>query len=529
MERKKYNPEIDVNYFAKAERSTDDILSKGVVIYIIVFYIVGFFLTAIITAILVTIYLYTKRWDIRLRKLSDSTKANKYSQAKIFGVATTGLILNLYILSLDIVSVVTLQNENNTVVPEEDLALLPIFVLALGLLATGINVILLLSSFYQCFKMAFFFMAISTLCPSFSLLTHLPYILIAFLNDAYHASSVLTFYAVVCFVLFGASELMYGTCQNALINSEHGQFNFEKIIIKHGVMVQKGETQLQGCEVVINLTKGTNLKMNFDQVVEVNLNAVTSCELKLKEVVEILNGDHITLTPEQNAECNLISTVDHEEAVINCSLQLPNDIEVRVEERRYMFTVENNALEINEVKLVKQTLHCCPKCSKTKCGILITFMFTIPIFIAILLVLIALLTGFLVLIPINNAFTDTPTRLIGIYQSVAVIVGIYIIYKKFFHKTPSIEKVVKKRETHISPEQAANHDNWQQLSENERVTEFYSRIANIVANYKDLSQLEAHIGNMEEYLRQITNMQALAGSSSKQHGRVDCRPASSHL
>lgn len=71
IERKRFNPEIDDNYFAKAQQKTDsgsdDILKEPVANLIIAFYIISIVFVVLITVMLLMMYRYSKRWDTKLK------------------------------------------------------------------------------------------------------------------------------------------------------------------------------------------------------------------------------------------------------------------------------------------------------------------------------------------------------------------------------------------------------------------------------------------------------------------------------
>ena len=77
----------------------------------------------------------------------------------------------------------------------------------------------------------YLFLALSTLPPVISFTVHLPYITIAYLNDASHATSMFIYYTLVVFAFFSAIDLTYSTYIDALIiarekpsqNNEEGQ------------------------------------------------------------------------------------------------------------------------------------------------------------------------------------------------------------------------------------------------------------------------------------------------------------------
>ena len=103
----------------------------------------------------------------------------------------------------------------------------------------------------------------------------------------------------------------------------------------------------------------------------------------------------------------------------------------------------------------------------------------------LLLALIALIACVLIFVPINNAFADAPNRLIAFYQSADILVAAYIAYDKFFKDKPSLEGVIKKRRRNIPNDRERTDEEWQQLSNDEKVDAFYSRIVSLAADYSD--------------------------------------------
>ena len=187
-----------------------------------------------------------------------------------------------------------------------------------------------------------------------------------------------------------------------------------------------------------------------------------------------------------NNICSLKSSKLDEESKVRLDLSFiewVNVQQVDLQKHVIILEEENSNITVHGGKLLRQTLHCCPTCTKNELGIRATFIFTIPLFMIILLCLIVLVTAILVIIPINNAFSDAPNRRIGFYQSVLVLIGAYFAYKKFFKKRPSLHSAVNHREKFIRLEEGDNEDDWQQMSKNERVNAFYSKIVDIVANH----------------------------------------------
>lgn len=234
IEKKKFNPEIDEDYFARSERNTENLLTSAAAIYIFVFHIVGFAIAVGITVLLLWIYFNTKRWDKKLFKMgSERNKFYKYSQSRIFSIALTSGILMLYILALDITAIVTLKDKTPALTDRNiDDNILPYIMLSFDSLMVVFWCICWTLSFVTCCKNSkckfigkhqCFIQAVSTVGPVFTLVIHLPYIAIAYLNDAAYATSTFIYYMVVLFVIFGALELTYGTFQQALISRDEQQ------------------------------------------------------------------------------------------------------------------------------------------------------------------------------------------------------------------------------------------------------------------------------------------------------------------
>ena len=307
---------------------------------------------------LLLIYLTTKRWDNKLKKKAETKKANKYSQSKIFSVACTIVFMNLYALILDCFAIHSIK-QGHVPIDEPYIHALPYYVIVidiLGMLVWTFFWIFSLCAYIRSSNNEYMGLALSMTGPCMSVVVHLPYIAIAYMNDASYATSIFIYYTVVIFVIFGILDLSYGTCQGAIINVRHG------------------------------------------------------------------HNHH------QDQEC-----------------------------------------------------YCC--CPSKEWGRRGCFIIIIPLFTLLVLVLAAMITAALVIVPISKAFSDVPNRLLGFYQTAIVLVGAYVLYRSFFKKTPSIARAVKDREDYIETENIKNKDKWDQLSNDEKVAEFYSRLVDILANH----------------------------------------------
>ena len=364
MQRASIDPVIDENYFARAEENDQDDLSTPRARYILSFYIVGLVFTAIIIIALLLIYLNTKRWDTILENKAETGKVNKYTQSKIFSIAATTFFINVYALILDSITLYTIVDKH-VIINEHYINALPYYVTVIdsvgALFWLGCWTASLCS--YCCEKgHEYMCLVLSTLGPVLSLAVHLPYIAIAYLNDASYATSMFIYYTVTIFVVFGTLDLTYGTCQGAIINARFG------------------DQEKRGC------------------------------------------------------------------------------------------------------------YHCCPRGEKKR---RYTFIFIIPLFTLLILVFAGMITAALVIIPISRAFSDVPNRLLGFYQTAIILIGAYLVYRKFFKKRPTLDLVVKERKQMIPTDTVNSREEWEQLSKDEKVEQFYSRFVDIIANYPIEKQVEA--------------------------------------
>ena len=238
IQRASIDPVIDENYFARAEENDQNDLSTPRARYILSFYIVGLLFTVIIIIVLLLIYLNTKRWDTILHNKVETRKANKYTQSKIFSIAATSFFVNVYALILDSVGLYTIVDEH-MIINEHYLHALPYYVTAIDIVGVlfwmGCWIASLCSYCLEDFeneeylcsccckkRQEYKCLALSTLGPVLSLVVHLPYIAIAYLNDASYATSIFIYYTVTVFVIFGTLDLTYGTCQGSIINAKFG-------------------------------------------------------------------------------------------------------------------------------------------------------------------------------------------------------------------------------------------------------------------------------------------------------------------
>ena len=246
-----YNPEIDENYFARTKKNTENPFTSRISIYTLVFYIAGFFITGIITVLMLWLSYNTDHWDkVLIKMVNKQINAYKDTKSKIFSISLTTGILMLYILALDVVAVVTLKDKHSILtdgnVDDRDLPLIVLSIDSLMVITWGLCWI---PSCMTCCKCCcknlrdkrYLLQAISIIGPIFTLVVHLPYISISYLNDASYASSIFIYYTVVAFVIFGSLRLTYGTFQQAI----HSRKQHNECIINHSISIFHNLPSLQ--------------------------------------------------------------------------------------------------------------------------------------------------------------------------------------------------------------------------------------------------------------------------------------------
>ena len=233
---KSFNPSIDENYFARSEIDTEDILPVSTADFIVAYYVAGFIIVILITAILLWTYRVTHHWDKKLMRLSKRSRANKYAQSKIFSVAVTTGVLIVCVLVLDCLGIKTLR-ENKPILQTRNIddRLLPYMVLVFDVILSAVWLLCWICSCgkwicnYRNFDYAndesaeYLLLALSILPTVISFTVHLPYITIAYLNDASHATSMFIYYTLVVFAFFSAIDLTYSTYIDALIIAREKQ------------------------------------------------------------------------------------------------------------------------------------------------------------------------------------------------------------------------------------------------------------------------------------------------------------------
>ena len=134
---------------------------------------------------------------------------------------------------------------------------------------------------------------------------------------------------------------------------------------------------------------------------------------------------------------------------------------------------EPEKLLIKEVELTNssETLSLRQRCMILPCMVIL---------ICLTLFGIVFTAAYLVVIPINGSISDAPNRLIGVYQTIFLLLGIYIGYKTFFKRKISLQYVVENSVKSLSSDKEIDDNRWSLMSKEEKLAEFYKTKAEMI-------------------------------------------------
>ena len=344
------------------------------------------------------------------------------------------------------------------------------------------------------------FLRLSSVGPVFALLMHAPFIINAYLNDAFYSQSIFIYYSVIISIGFLLlKQLAIYTCLSSVWQARHTErenpihMNNAKLILCQGTLKFKrnGSKTVQTVQIT-----GGNLNLNCD---EANL---------VRERLIFVNGNHIkvgrgqlTLSNSNNLNSNFKSTDSDEELHIEeGSLQVKQcrhgdeeaatnvkyGTKVKLAKGGTLKVAYNEingqrCLDIKEGILVGKDLRCmcCTKWLNTGSGAAVCFILTTIVMVLLFFSLLAILACYFVLIPINMSISNVADRLVGIYHSVVIIVGLLFTYRTLFKSEQSgIKEAVTERKKPLT--EGAQDEEWRSMSDKEKLDEFYSTVVDIV-------------------------------------------------
>ena len=173
-------------------------------------------------------------------------------QAMLISISLNGTMFLLYTIAMDgaaihyrdhslLSDLTKVHHKDRGGQPFDILYNLPIVVLLFDIVAVLICISTLLFAVgYFCYKAhtSTPSHSLSTMTPSIlgtllSIITHSPFIAIAYINDSYYASSIFVYYMVIFFVCFAAVHTIVNACLRSVVLDE-SKFNFWNYILKKG-------------------------------------------------------------------------------------------------------------------------------------------------------------------------------------------------------------------------------------------------------------------------------------------------------
>ena len=173
-------------------------------------------------------------------QLLKTINTNISTQSKIFSIAAAASYVDVYIFTLSSLALFKRINDHGIII-ERFVDFLPYIICivdAIGFLwcqATMITGIKLVTRNIDADQgNEYLFLAVSTVGPIISFTIHIPYITIAYLNDGTYATSILIFYLIIIFVVFGSLNSTYYTCMSAIITRRIEE-STETLSIRRGI------------------------------------------------------------------------------------------------------------------------------------------------------------------------------------------------------------------------------------------------------------------------------------------------------
>ena len=289
-------------------------------------------------------------------------------------------------------------------------------------------------------------LSLTVLCPFFCIITHSPYIAIAYLNDGDHASSIFIYYTVLCYIFFGITWLFFHWCQtyskdqNNKIDTADQQEVCRKEVTggaKKTRVALGSEEQSGKPPHVSKITK--DLKSAADDITEVHKKAPAISEGKKEVTVVDIDGLATCVVPDSEDQPPAGNHEQQGQPQTGNGEQQGQPQTGNGEQRGQLQTAngkQQGQPQTNEPQ--KSSCACCTSCfdrisAKTSVCCVEHFRSLSMIFLGFtiffLFGLVVVIACYFVIIPINKAISDAPMRLLSIYQSGGFLIGSFIVYK----------------------------------------------------------------------------------------------------
>ena len=512
--------EIDDTYNAKVadEKEVSNIIrdeNNRVTNIVITVQVMVVFLVSVLLITALLLCRYTKilpKKQFVTKRTSEGPKTIQ-KQSITISFSIISFIVLLYILVLDAVALYHRENppyqEINLIHHDGELGdpfsvlyNLPVIVMAfdVGVVIFSFTMLVLACFMHYKFKKDvityysqrwLLFLALSTAGPIVGLLTHVPFVAIAYLNDAFHAGSIFVYYALSSFTGFVLLQVAIQTWLTSIWQSKRAKDEMK--LKEANITLSEGTLKLQQGS-VIQVTGGT-LTLNCEKVHLIRNGLVTSDSIQVKRGKLFLRKKDANFEPHEELVieegCFRVQQCDlnDEEAAIDihygAKLSLTNG-------GRLVIATYNSAersIVIQEGELMVKDLHrkCFTRCLNTVPGATTCFSFITLMVILLFLSMMAILACYFVLIPINMSISNAANRLVGIYQSIFVVVGATVAYKTLFGQSSGIQVAVKERRSPLTGGDQEN-SRWRSLSDQEKVDEFYGIVVDVIAQHYEARQ-----------------------------------------
>ena len=460
------------------------------------------------------------KWPKRLQQLSTVNKYLKKKQAAIIGVAIIGFLFILYIIALDSAALGKRDNPLNPAVINDTTGIhfknhskdnpftllyeipgIVLFFDLLGFLFSSIMIISSLFSMYfnanddscQC-NYTFLYLLLSTLGFICSLVTHLPFIAIAYLNDAYHAGSIFIYYTIIVLISFALIEQLVVSCLKKVfdVHSSDKDIEFKGIwVLKKGPLhilsAADIPEKLQIKSGTLEVSSG-KVEVNYEKIEsEITLSIVSGT---LQFIVSDGNNEHLQEGQPIKLDSKKLPVVqqkDNPDLKFTGLTPLPeqkfNVRNVSTNNSKMTVKVGGTILKLKKTGKVQYsscTISCGCDVLHTKALWCLITSAVVSFVTLFTLAVVVILTCYFVIIPINRSISDAPNRLVGIYESAIVLIGAYIAYKAFFKAKKYLESSVISRDNPLTDKKSK--DEWKSLSEEEKLAEFYDIIVDIIVD-----------------------------------------------
>ena len=444
-------------------------------------------------------------------------------QSTVISISVISFHLLIYILALDGVA---LYNRENPPDPEINVIYrnekpgdpfsvfynLPLFIMMFDITVTIFSFMMLVIALLCCSSRYFkpemknfskkwvLFLRLSSVGPVLTLLMHAPFISNAYLNDAFHASSIFIYYSASIFIGFLLlKKVAIHTCLSSVWQARHAKWekplNDTKVTLCHSTL--KFKKNGSGIVQTVRLAGGNlTLDCNEANLVRKRLIVFNDNHIKVKE-------GQLTLSNNNNLNVNFESADSVEELhieegnlqVLQCC-NIGEEAAIDVEYGTKIKLAKGGTLKVsyNEIngecwlvqggELIGKDPRCMcfTKCLNSVPGAATCFVSTTIVMVLFFLSMLAVLACYYVLIPINMSISNAGDRLIGVYQSFFVIVGALFAYKTLFKPEPSgIQEAVKGRKMPLT--EGPQGEKWRSLSDKEKLNEFYDIVVDIVAQH----------------------------------------------